>query len=65
MKKYSKDANELLSTFELIEIKAGGTDQLEQMQPVQNCGIICTTCLGCTSSCTVCTTKMMDVVPIP
>lgn len=63
MKKYSKDAHELLSTMELFEIKAGSGEQFEKEQPAPACGLLCATCVGCSSSCTACTTVVMVVIP--
>ena len=65
MKKYSKDAFELLSNMELFEIKAGGPDDPEDPEDEKEVCIICTTCVGCTSTCMVCTNKVSDILPIP
>ena len=57
MKKYSLLATELLSHSELCEIKAG---KKELAQPIPNlCGVLCTSCMTCTSSCT---SMMLDVI---
>lgn len=63
MKKYSKEAKELLSTMELYEIKGGGDGPIK----IEFCNTSCTICndctgcavdcTACTSTCTVCTTR--------
>ena len=59
MTRYSKEAKELLSTFELYEVKAGENKAIEQEISICN-----NTCMAC-SSCVACTSKMMDVIIIP
>ena len=55
MKKYSKEAKELLSSAELFEIKAGSSERTAPDQPT--CKFVCTSCTACTT-CTVCTTEV-------
>lgn len=62
MKKYSNEARELLSSIELYDIKAGSG---QQGPPPPACGVLCTTCIGCSVTCTACSSKMMDVIVIP
>lgn len=61
MKKYSLDAKDLLSKAEMFEIKAG---EKQNATDKHSCDM-CTTCVGCSSSCTMCTTKAFDVIVIP
>lgn len=51
MKKYSIEARELLSAAELYDIKAGGgeTKQISQATQEPTCGVMCASCVGCTS----------------
>lgn len=65
MKKYSTEAKELLTNAELYEIKAGTSGRDGDDQQPDACTLLCSTCIGCTTSCLACTSKMMDVIPIP
>lgn len=56
MEQYSVGANELLSSMELYEIKAGKADLLDSKG--------CTVCLVCIS-CTMCISKAIDIIIIP
>lgn len=63
MKKFSKEAEELLSAMELYEIKAGsGGDKLQPATEEEEACVVCSTCVGCSSSCTTCTSRFMDVI---
>lgn len=56
MKKYSKDAKELLSTVELYEVKAGENKASDQEISICN-----SSCMACTT-CVACSSRMMDVI---
>ena len=67
MKKHALDANELLSDYELCNVKAG--DGLEGN--TKDCGVLCEKCIGCDqectkcTSCTVCTEMVFDAIAVP
>ncbi|MDD6020850.1 MAG: hypothetical protein PUD26_04260 [bacterium] len=51
------DANELLSSAELYEIKGGKSGKKDGNE----CSRICTQCLICPTECTVCTTNVKNI----
>lgn len=53
MKKYYRDAKDLLTDMELYEIRGGYGDTGKTDLNPSDC-IICATCVGCSSNCTVC-----------
>lgn len=52
-----------LSSEDLSKIY-GGVGDSGGPDVVKVCGVMCQTCIGCSSSCVVCTTQMADVIPI-
>lgn len=63
MKKFSLEANDLLRKAEMYELKAGQQSSLQKGES-EGCRI-CQTCVGCTSSCTVCTRSYVEIIPKP
>lgn len=66
MKKYSLDAKDLLSDYEMFEIKAGHA--IDDTSHPMDCVMCASSCVGCSSLCTACTTckacisEAMDVI---